>query len=107
MKTFICNFGNGVTCKIQTTDTATPGGASHILKTEWINMPQKITKRTRDRYIKKYISWINSVNQILANEWNTKIMYLIQKSKYEYEAWEYTPNKPPKNITQNILENTK
>jgi hypothetical protein len=91
MKTFKCNFGKGVTCEVQVTDSAPPQGSQHILKTEWTGKPSP-------RVLRPYIAWINSVNKLLADEWQIKIMHVFQTSQTQAEAWVYEPNRQPKRV---------
>ena len=93
MKTFKCNFGKGVTCEVQVTDSAPPKGSQHILKTEWTGKPSQ-------RVIRPYVAWMNSVNKLLADEWGLKLMHVFQTkpSWTDAEIWVYEPNKPPKRV---------
>lgn len=90
MKTFTCDFGGGVSCKVQTTDSAPEKGGSHVRSVEWTGKPSKKT-------IRPYIGWMNSVNKTLADEWGVKLMHIYQISPNwtDWEAWFYEPNKPP------------
>lgn len=91
MKTFKCNFGNGVTCEVQTTDLPPEPNSRHIQKMEWTGKPTKAVLRP-------YVAWINSVNKLLADEWGVKMMHVFQLSATTYEAWCYEPGKPPKRV---------
>lgn len=93
MKTFKCNFGKGVTCQVQVTDTAPPKGTAHIQKFEWSGKPSL-------RVIRPYVAWMNSVNKMLADEWGVKLMHVFQtKPRWEDgEVWVYEPGKQPKRV---------
>jgi hypothetical protein len=93
MRTFKCDFGNGVTCKVRVTDALPEKGKAHIQKFEWTGKPSR-------QVIQPYIEWINSVNQVLADEWGVVLMHIFQTSPkwQEWETWTYAPNKQPKRI---------
>ena len=91
MKTFVCNFGYGLVCKVEATDSVPPKGQPHIRKVEWSRKPKL-------KSLRPYVAWMNSVNQQLASEWNVKLMHIFQLSRdwKDHEVWVYEPNKPPK-----------
>lgn len=91
MKTFKCNFGKKLSCVIQVPDEAPPRGSKHIQKIEWSRKPTL-------KVIRPYIAWMNSVNQMLADEWGIKIMHVFQTSPTTVEAWGYEPGKQPELI---------
>jgi len=92
MKTFTCNFGNGISCTIKVSDTPPEKGKNHIQKMEWTKKPNI------KKIIRKYINWMNSVNQQLSNEWGVTLLHIFTKPNQEIEAWGYEPNKAPKLI---------
>ena len=93
MRTFKCDFGDGVTCKVQVADVLPEKGKAHIQKFEWTGKPSR-------QVIQPYIAWINSVNQLLADEWGVVLMHIFQTSPkwQEWEMWTYAPNKQPERI---------
>ena len=91
MKTFKCKFGKGVACEVNVTDEFPTDGSQHIQKVKW-------SGKLRPGLLRPYISWMNSVNKLLADEWNVKLMHVFMKKPY-WEIWVYEPNKEPKNVT--------
>ena len=89
MKTFRCNFGNGLSVEMQTTDEP-PVAGSHIQVIKWFgNRPNKSLFRP-------YVAWVNSVNKTLTDEWGLVMLHLFQIDTLRVEIWKYEPGKPPK-----------
>ena len=93
MKTFKCNFGKGIACEVQITDTVPEKEKSHILKMEWTGSPSRKRLRKIER---AYIDWMNSVNQQLADEWKISMMYVFHTFAGPVEMWGYSPGNPPR-----------
>lgn len=95
MKTFKCNFGKGLNCTIQVSDSPPDKGSAHIQKIEWDGKPTK-------KVIRPYVAWINSVNQQLADEWGVKIMHVFQVkpgwTPESLETWVYEPDGAPERV---------
>jgi hypothetical protein len=93
VRTFKCDFGNGVACEVQVADALPEKGKHHIQKFVWSGKP------TRE-VIQPYIAWMNSVNQLLADEWGVVLMHVFQTSPkwQEWETWTYAPNKQPQRV---------
>ena len=90
MKTFKCSFGD-TTCEVQVTDDPPKKGSSHIIDVHW-------TGRRSAKLIRPYIVWMNSVNQIVADEWNKKILHAYQITRSITEAWVFEPGGKPKKV---------
>ena len=88
MKTFSCNFGDGVSCELSVTDTPPPKGSSHILGVRWTGTPQK-------RHVRPYLQWAKTVNQQLADEWQMRLMHVVQTKRNRWQAWAYEPGGRP------------
>lgn len=88
MRTFKCNFGNGVSCEVKVPDKFDEHLKSHILSCEWDG---KMT----EKHLRPYIGWMNSVNRQLADEWNTRLMHCYQIERNVWEMWVFLPGKPP------------
>ena len=95
MRTFKCDFGNGVSCQIEVPDVAPQKGTSHIEKVEWIG---KVTPSV----VRPYIRWMNSVNKLLCDEWGLSLMHIFQTSPRwtEWETWVYAPGKAPRRVRE-------
>lgn len=91
MKTFKCNFGNGVKATLTTTDEFPDAGKSHIQRVEWEGNPRKVKPAS-------YVAWINSVNSVLASEWGKKITHIftLGDDLEGAQCWIYEPGEPPK-----------
>lgn len=91
MKTFKCQFGQGVACEMQVTDAPPAPGSNHMLKVEWEGRPSR-------RVLRPYVAWVNSVNKTLADEWGIKMMHVFQIAPGTLESWVYEPGRPPKRV---------
>lgn len=94
VRTFKCDFGNGITCEMQVAAALPEKGKHHIQKLKWTGQPTRSV-------IRPYIAWVNSVNQQLANEWGVSLMHIFQTSPrwQEWETWGYAPNSEPQRIS--------
>ena len=90
-RTFKAQFGRGIECKVEVSDSPPEKGTTHIQHCEWIGKPTK-------RMIRQYIGWMNSVNKLLADEWNLKIMHCYQIERFKIETWLFEPSKQPKKV---------
>lgn len=99
MKTFRCDFGNGVACEVSVPDAAPPKQTptGHILAVQWEGKPTKAVLRP-------YIAWMNSVNALLAQEWGVKLMHVFLDTPSSGDMWSYEPGKPPKFIKRVSLK---
>jgi hypothetical protein len=90
MRTFKCDFGNKLTCEIKVTDKVPEKGTSHVQKIVWSGRPTRAD-------ILVYITWMNSVNQLLANEWGVNLMHVFQTEPgwRRAEVWLYRPGTDP------------
>jgi hypothetical protein len=91
MKTFTCNFGSGITCTIQVSNTPPAKGTQPIHACVWTGKPGPAILRP-------YIAWMNGVNARLADEWRIKLMHVYQTGPASFEAWSYEPGKPAKRV---------
>jgi hypothetical protein len=95
MKTFCCDFGDGVSCKTIVEDACPrpKDGFNHIRGVEW-------SGKTTVKHLRPYIAWMNSVNQTLANEWGVKLMHTFgtKPGFAEFEIWVYEPGGRPKKV---------
>jgi hypothetical protein len=93
MRFFSCDFGDGVSCKVETADSAPEDKKSHIRVVEFFG-------KVKPKHLRPYIAWMNSVNQTLSDEWGVTLMhvYLLDKKHEHIDVWLYAPGKPPKRI---------
>lgn len=92
MKTFICEFEDGLKCKVTVSDRApVEAGFNHILGFEW-------SGHTLPRHTRPFIAWMNSVNQSLSDEWGQGIMQYYG-SINKPEIWVFNPGKSPQKIS--------
>ena len=91
MKTFKCNFGNGVICELETPDEA-PSDGRHF-RFQWTGEPHPGLTRA-------YIAWMSSVNKLLADEWKVSFLHIFLTAPGKQETWAYTPGEPPKMISR-------
>lgn len=96
MKTFKHDFGKGVTCEIEVTDSPPSSipdspASGHILSAKW-------TGSRTDKMIPQYIAWINSVNKQLADEWDVKMMHVFDPPNGQMQAWLYEPGQNPRRM---------
>lgn len=91
MKTFICHFGGGVSCKLSVTDEPPPNGQTHIIGAEW-------TGRVRPRHIRSYAKWTRTINQQLADEWGKRLLYVLQIAPGIWESWLFVPGGKPTQV---------
>ena len=91
MKTFRCDFGNGVTCEVQVSDEPPAKGEAHVRGVEW-------TGNATRKHFRPYVAWMNTVNVTLAKEWGMALMHCFQTSTNEAETWMYVPGKPARFI---------
>lgn len=91
MRTFRCNFGNGVSAILTATDEFPTPGQSHIQRVEWVGNPRKVNPDS-------YVAWVNSVNSVLAAEWGKKIthVFAIGTDLKNAQVWIYEPGEPPR-----------
>lgn len=90
--TFSCSFGKGVVCTAEAPDEPPLKGSPDIHRVEW-------TGRPSPKVLRPYIAWMNSVNQVLANTWDMKLMHVYMLSKGRTETWTYEPGKGPQRET--------
>ena len=88
MKTFSCDFGGGVFCELAVSETPPSTGLSHILDLRWTGAPQK-------RHIRPYLRWVQTVNQQLANEWQVRLVHVVQTKRRRWQVWSYEPGRQP------------
>ena len=84
--TFKGCFGAGVTATVRVSKSPPSKGASHIREIEWTGTP-------RPKHLTRYITWMNSVNQQLADTWGIKLMHVFQTTPQDVEVWTYAPGK--------------
>jgi len=89
LKTFKCNFGDGISCEVRISDQPPSKGTLNIEVHEWTGTPTR-------RVLRPYIAWMNTVIKSLADEWNMKLMYVYMVSPTKNECWLFEPGKPPK-----------
>ncbi len=87
MKTFECEFGGGVSCRVLAPDSAPPRGAMPIRDTLWTGRPTRTMLRS-------YVQWMNSVYETLAAEWGISMLHVFRVARHEIEIWTYEPGKP-------------
>lgn len=87
MKHFECDFGNGVKASMDVPDDYDP---KYQPKIQWTGEPTK-------RLTRPYVTWINQVNQTLANEWGKRLVQVIRTHKdwNKAEIWAYKPGGKP------------
>jgi len=90
-KLFRCSFGSGVAATIRVCKEPPAKGSSHILGVEW-------TGRPKQKHFRKYIEWMNSVNQQLADEWKISMMHVFQTTPQGVEVWTYAPGEKPRRV---------
>lgn len=66
-------------------------GSNHVLSVVWSGNPTK-------NVVRPYIGWMNSVNKLLSDEWNVKLMHVFLIAHDRLETWSYEPGKPPQKI---------
>ena len=88
MKTFSCDFGGGVSCELAVSETPPSKGSSHILDLRWTGVPQK-------RHIHPYLRWVKTVNQQLADEWQVRLLHVLQTKRRRWQTWAYEPGGKP------------
>ena len=88
---FRCSFGQGVAATIRVCKEPPAKGSSHILGVEWSGQPKK-------KHLKKYIAWMNSVNQQLADTWKLSLMHVYQTAPQNVEVWTYAPGEKPRRV---------
>jgi hypothetical protein len=96
MRTFCCDFGDGVSCKTIVEDAFPPkDGFNHIRGVEWSG------QRT-EKHVRPYIAWMNSVNQTLANVWAVKLMHVFgtEPGFKKCEIWVYEPGGHPRKVNK-------
>jgi len=94
MKTFRCDFGDGISCEVEIEDALPEGPSSgHIRSIFW-------SKKPTLEIVRPYIAWMNSVNKTLADKWNKKLMHIYEIEPNNLEVWVYEPGKPPKKYNQ-------
>ena len=91
MKTFSCDFGSGVGCRVEVPEVPPPNGQVSGLVFAWTGRPTR-------KVIRPYVQWMNTVNEQLANDWGIKLMYVYQVSKTGLEAWVFEPGKPGERV---------
>lgn len=105
-QTFVCDFGDGLTCTTIINDTRAYQGKSHIIGMEWSRRP---TRDMLEHLLPRYRDWIHSVNQIVADKTNLTILYALQitpsdsrqKSGGRWEVWAYTSGVKP--VLQQVM----
>ena len=90
-RTFKCNFGGGVAATIRVCKEPPAKGISHVLGVEWNGRP-------KEKHLRKYIAWMNSVNQQLTDEWGIKMMHVFQTTPRDVEFWTYAPGEKPHRV---------
>lgn len=92
MKTFVHRFSPKLSCTYEVPDS---GWGQKIIRAKphivWHGEP-------KPKNWSEYVSWINEVNEQLANEWNQRLMHCF-KHGGELEVWCYEPGKPPRKAT--------
>jgi hypothetical protein len=94
---FIHKFSARVTCTLKVLDDPPEPGVSHVEGCVWSRQPKR-------KHLVEYVYWMHSVNSHLANFWQKKIGYLIQRPHGIWEFWVYEPNKPPRRVHSDELE---
>ena len=86
--TFKGCFGSGVTATVRVAKSPPTKGESHIRGIIWTGNP-------RSKHLRRYIEWMNGVNQQLADEWGIKMMHVYQTTPQSLEVWSYAPGEKP------------
>lgn len=100
MKTFSCDFGDGILCTVYTVDEAPPEGQPHIIKMLWAG-------DRRPKHYQKYMYWMNSVNKQLSDEWKYTFIHVYRLHMEIKGVWLFEPDRPPKDITRQFLDESK
>jgi hypothetical protein len=83
---FVCNFDNRYTCTLTFDVDAHRRGETKTRDVEWSKMPPQ-------RIIPKYLEWVHTVNEKIADALGAPILHVIQTGpgREGWEFWEYYP----------------
>ena len=86
--TFKGCFASGVTATVRVAKSPPVKGESHIRDVEWTGNPCA-------KHLRRYVEWMNCVNQQLADEWGIRLMHVFQTTPRDIEIWGYAPGEKP------------
>ena len=92
-QTHVGKLTKNVTVTIQVSDNPPEPGRSHILNVEWSRTPNRVVFR-------RYVKWLNIVNQQLADTWGIGLSYVYQLTEHPsgWRAFVYEPGGTPTKI---------
>jgi hypothetical protein len=66
-------------------------GQKFVQNIEWTAQP-------KPKHLREYTRWCHTVFSRLAEQWNLRLMQVIQTAPRRWEFWAYTPGEPPKRL---------
>lgn len=87
--TFIHRFSRSVQCEIRIKDEPPLPNAMFVLPCQWTGRPER-------KHLTVYRQWVLATNQLLANRWQTSILYALGTARDKTELWGFKPGQPPK-----------
>jgi hypothetical protein len=88
---FVHHFARRIICEVTVNDDPPAKGKTHTLNFEWSRFP-KMTRTVA----REYVTWICSINQILADKWDMKLMHCVEVGLDVWELWAFTPGEAPR-----------
>lgn len=108
-QTFVCDFGDGLTCTTVINHTRIFQGKSHVMGMQWSRKP---SVETLNRTLPQYREWLHSINQQVCEKSGKKLLYALQvgpsnnpdRQGGTWELWIYDRGQSPK-LTQTVRGN--
>lgn len=96
MKYFKCDFGGGLVCSVEASDQPDASAAANGIKVTWSGDIANLK-------IREYISWMNTVNKTLSDEWKRRVVIIYSIDATQTEEWIFTPGKDPECFKSQIV----
>ena len=86
--TFVHRFSRTVQCCVRVDDQPPEPGSGLNLRFEWSGRP-------KPKHIAAYRQWILGTVKILADRWDSRILYALGVAANSTELWTFEPGKAP------------
>lgn len=94
-QTFVCDFGDGLTCTTIVNFTRSFQGRSPVVKIDWSRKP---TANEFPAVLPRYRNWMHGVLQAGVDRTSKGMLYALQIDRDGWEIWVYGPNENPELI---------
>lgn len=97
---FVHHFAQRSICEVDVDDQPPKKGAQHHLNFYWSPRLPKLTATLA----REYVAWICSINKLLADKWQMRLLHCVEVGPDTWEYWGFAPGEEPKLLNKSEVE---